>query len=119
MLDRVPDRLVGAASTPSLALDAALVSMREGIRDEPREGRLGLESRLLERMEPLSSYFSFSFSQLQPGSTARLLILSMSARLREPSESVATPSAKEVDGRSGDCCAVSLLAFAAGSCERD
>jgi hypothetical protein len=71
---------------------------------------------LLERMEAVvASCFSRSFSQLQPGSTARLLMRSISARLREllllllllllPSP--AGTFVNDVEGRSDLACAAS------------
>lgn len=111
-LEAMPGRLGHVASVASGAYELAEVSMRGAGREEPREGRLGLDSMLLERMEAVvASCFSRSFSQLQPGSTARLLMRSISARLRElvllllPSP--AGTSANEVDGRSDLACAAS------------
>lgn len=125
-LDAMPERPAEPGSEPSLTLAAApLVSRRGGCREEPREGRLGLDSMLLERSDPPASYFSRSFSQLQPGSTARLLILSMSARLRELLASAAMPL-EDVDDCNADCWAYSLEPRGAlrsepvlGFCERD
>ena len=82
-------------------LTDVLVSMRGFGRLEPRVGSWGRDSALLERIEPVASYFSFSFSQLQPGSTARLLIRSMSARLRVLGCDE-VPSTKDVDDGMGD-----------------
>lgn len=100
------------ASLPSAPTGTPAVSNRGLGLEDPREGRLGLDSTLFDRTDPCASYFSLSFSQLQPGSTARLLILSMSARLRALLASPPTPFAKDVDGRKP--CDWEL-----SSCERD
>lgn len=120
-MEWTPETLEGARSGPLLVLGRLEVSRRGGGREEAREGRLGADSALLERIELDTSYFSLSFSQLHPGSTARLFILSMSARLREEVASVAMLVAKEVDGRNDCCCAFGSEAGAGvvGSCERD
>lgn len=73
-------------SDEPLALSVAvaeLVSMRGITRDEPLAGSCGRGSALLDLSEAVWSCFSRSASQFQPGSTARLLIRSIFARLRK------------------------------------